>query len=310
VHDNMTGIALEGGAERCSFSAGVLDQLMECGFTASAVSGTSAGAGCAINYRSAQTGISLEMMKMSRKNRYFGLQHMAQTGRFVNLDDMVARYALQIDFPTYFSSATSIDFTATCCESGLPAHLSGNHSKRQLLTALKASCALPIICQPVEIDGLHYVDGSIADPIPFAHLLENGCSKVLVILTGREDCRPTDYRKLKPLLWKYYKKSYPKLYHAILNRISLYEQSVHAMQRAVAEQRVFVIRPQMRPIPLFTQRHDKIDVYYQHGRSLAKACWPAICDWLHADILSAAAEFQEIPATNTCFTTQTALQIF
>ena len=83
-----------------------------------------------------------------------------------------------------------------------------------------------------------------------------------------------------------------------------------AVQRAVAEQRVFVIRPQMRPIPLFTQRHDKIDVYYQHGRSLAKACWPAICDWLHADILSAAAEFQEIPATNTCFTTQTALQIF
>lgn len=46
----MIGIALEGGAERSAFTVGVLDQLMEYEFNASAVSGTSAGAGCALNF--------------------------------------------------------------------------------------------------------------------------------------------------------------------------------------------------------------------------------------------------------------------
>lgn len=42
----MIGLALEGGADRCAFTAGVVDVLMQHQFYASAASGTSAGAGC------------------------------------------------------------------------------------------------------------------------------------------------------------------------------------------------------------------------------------------------------------------------
>ena len=45
----MIGVALEGGAERSSFTAGVMDALMAHDFYAGAASGTSAGAGCVLN---------------------------------------------------------------------------------------------------------------------------------------------------------------------------------------------------------------------------------------------------------------------
>ena len=191
----MIGIALEGGAERSSFTAGVIDALMARDFYAAAASGTSAGAGCVLNYRSRQQGVSLEMMIMERHSRYFGIRHMAHTGRFLNLDHMAQEYASRIDWTVYQQFAMQTDFVATCCEDGEPAYLTDDGSRHRLFTAIKASCALPIICEPVELDGKHYVDGSIADPIPFLHLLEQGCDKVIVVLTGSEHARPTDYKK-------------------------------------------------------------------------------------------------------------------
>ena len=117
----MIGIALEGGAERSSFTAGVIDALMARNFYAAAASGTSAGAGCVLNYRSRQQGVSLEMMIMERHSRYFGIRHMAHTGRFLNLDHMAQEYASRIDWTVYQQFAMQTDFVATCCEDGEPA---------------------------------------------------------------------------------------------------------------------------------------------------------------------------------------------
>lgn len=282
----MIGIALEGGAERSSFTAGVIDALMARDFYAAAASGTSAGAGCVLNYRSRQQGVSLEMMIMERHSRYFGIRHMAHTGRFLNLDHMAQEYASRIDWTVYQQFAMQTDFVATCCEDGEPAYLTDDGSRHRLFTAIKASCALPIICEPVELDGKHYVDGSIADPIPFLHLLEQGCDKVIVVLTGSEHARPTDYTRLRPLLRQLYAKKYPMLYHAVLHRIACYEEQVHALEQAQREQRALVLRPQVKSIPLFTQNEDKIRAYYQHGCELVDQRWTEITAFLESRTLT------------------------
>ena len=69
----MIGLALEGGADRCAFTAGVVDTLMQHQFYASAASGTSAGAGCVLNYRSKQPGLFRQMMLMQNEKPYFGI---------------------------------------------------------------------------------------------------------------------------------------------------------------------------------------------------------------------------------------------
>ncbi|MCD8218797.1 MAG: patatin-like phospholipase family protein [Ruminococcus sp.] len=87
---------------------------------------------------------------------------------------MAKSYANRIDFSRFFTSSVDVDFAATCCEDGSAAYLSDHHSKKRLLQALMASCALPIICRSVSICDRHYVDGSIVAPIHFSHLLEKG----------------------------------------------------------------------------------------------------------------------------------------
>ena len=91
----MIGLALEGGADRCAFTAGVVDVLMRHQFYASAASRTSAGAGCVLNYRSKQPGLFRQMMLMQNEKPYFGICHMLRTGRFLNLNEMASQYAEQ-----------------------------------------------------------------------------------------------------------------------------------------------------------------------------------------------------------------------
>lgn len=199
---------------------------------------------------------------------------------------MAQEYASRIDWAVYQQFAMQTDFVATCCEDGEPAYLTDDGSRHRLFTAIKASCALPIICEPVELDGKHYVDGSIADPIPFLHLLEQGCDKVIVVLTGSVHARPTDYTRLRPLLRQLYAKKYPMLYHAVLHRIARYEEQVQALKQAQQEQRALVLRPQIKSIPLFTQNEDKIRAYYQHGCELVDQQWTEITAFLESRTLT------------------------
>ena len=279
----MIGLALEGGADRCAFTAGVVDVLMQHQFYASAASGTSAGAGCVLNYRSKQPGLFRQMMLMQNEKPYFGICHMLRTGRFLNLNEMASQYAEQLNFSNYFRFSMQTDCVATCCENGESAYLTGNNKKVEILQARQASCALPMICAPVEIDGRHYVDGSIADPIPFQHLLEQGCQKVIVVLTGHDGCQPTDYRKFRPFLSVAYRKRYPALHHALLHRIARYQEQIVRMQQAQKIGAVFVIQPEVRSIPLFTRDTQKIDQYYRHGCELTERIWPAPETWLSAE---------------------------
>ena len=48
-----------------------------------------------------------------------------------------------------------------------------------------ASCSVPFICEPVEIDGYHYLDGSIIDSIPVERAVEKGCDKIVVVLPSQ-----------------------------------------------------------------------------------------------------------------------------
>lgn len=57
----------------------------------------------------------------------------------------------------------------------------------------RASSSIPLVSPRVEIDGVPYLDGGIADSIPLIHAMEKGWRKNVVVLT-----RNKGYRKSKP----------------------------------------------------------------------------------------------------------------
>src|ERR1700722_13850735 len=62
-------------------------------------------------------------------------------------------------------------------------------SSGPLVPAVLASCAVPGLLPPVEIDGSHYFDGGLVDSIPVGRAVALGASTVYVLQVGRIESR-------------------------------------------------------------------------------------------------------------------------
>ncbi|HVL63760.1 MAG TPA: patatin-like phospholipase family protein [Actinomycetota bacterium] len=54
-----------------------------------------------------------------------------------------------------------------------------------LVDAILASCAVPGILPPIEIDGEHFIDGGVVNSIPVARAVELGAREIFVLHVGR-----------------------------------------------------------------------------------------------------------------------------
>lgn len=55
----------------------------------------------------------------------------------------------------------------------------------ELLPPVVASCSVPGLFPPVEIDGLHYLDGGLVHSIPVGRALQLGATRIFVLQVGR-----------------------------------------------------------------------------------------------------------------------------
>ena len=60
-----------------------------------------------------------------------------------------------------------------------------------LADAVLASCAVPGVLPPVEIDGEHYIDGGVVNSIPISRAVELGATDIYVLHVGRIDAALT-----------------------------------------------------------------------------------------------------------------------
>lgn len=264
------GLVLEGGAFRGLFTAGVLDYLMQKDVQFQYAVGVSAGAGNQINFISRQEGRTKDVIQADEENAYFGPKQMRKSGKLLDLDKMFFEFPYNqypYDFEKYEKSELEWEIVVTNCETGKAEYIKKSTNQMDMLTAAKASCSVPILCAPVEIDGNYYLDGSVADSIPVQRAIDAGCDKVFVILTRRPEETPTNYGKMR-LIMRGYKKNYPGLYDALMCRTEAYQQQIDLLNKLESEGRAFVIRPEIQSISKFEKDKDKMDEFYQHGYDL------------------------------------------
>jgi len=77
-----------------------------------------------------------------------------------------------------------------------------------LLKLLEGTAAItPLYNKPVEIQGAHYVDGGITNPLPVKSAVEGGCTHILVLLTRPPGFVMRPYNAVeKALLWPFFRK--------------------------------------------------------------------------------------------------------
>lgn len=277
-----TGLVLEGGAFRGLFSAGVLDYLIEKKLVFDYVVGVSAGAGNQLNFISGQEGRTKKIIQAEGNDAYFGVKQMCKSGKMLDLDKMTFEFAhnqYPFDFDSYNNSEVEGELVVINCETGKAEYIKKTSNTERMLTAAKASCSVPFLCKPVEIDGKYYLDGSIADSIPVQRAVENGCDRILVVLTKRPDDSPTDFKKYKAIMGRY-KKQYPGLYEALLTRTDTYSEQTKLLNELVDEGKVFLIRPEIQNISKFEKDKNKQEEFYQHGYDIMKSNYDKLVKFL------------------------------
>lgn len=182
------GISLSGGGARGIAHIGVLKSLLEEGIRPTIVAGTSSGAIVATLYayglgieqitNFAKVGSNLRLLRIGNPLKGFIKLTMLRE----KLEPVLPTDCFDcLKYPLYI--------TATDLQRGKLAVF----SEGELIAPVMASCAIPLVFNPVDIDGFQYVDGGLYMNLP-AQAIRDKCD----ILIG-SDVMPLVQQEVKPL---------------------------------------------------------------------------------------------------------------
>ena len=300
-------LILEGGAKRGVFTSGVLDYLMEQEYYIPHVIGVSAGSCNAVDYVSRQPGRTKAcMIRSGEDGKIINFHNFFQTKSLLDMDLILERDPKELhpfDFDTYFASDMTCEIVVTNCESGQAEYYSEKEDpfefcwiafdgekadewmhccdgKAQYVMQLcRASSSMPLVTPMVEIDGVPYLDGGIADSIPLIHSMRSGYRKNVLILTRNKGYRKT-ISKRDILMYQTVFKDYPNLARALCRRAHQYNEVMELVERWEEEGRIFVIRPQGKTVSRLESKPEVLEDFYQHGIEQMKEHFGAMQDFL------------------------------
>lgn len=239
-----TAIVAEGGASRAYYTVGIMDALTEFNIYPDYFIGVSAGIANGVSYISRQFGRNLEIAeKYCPQKEYMGISHLIKDGNYYNIDyvfNTIPNKLLPFDYNTYYSFKGDIYCAVTNVKTGKCEYLRINNSSNNW-KELVASCALPIMFKPVELNGNLYLDGGITNSIPYQKALNDGCDRVLVLLTrDRRYIKKTD---LPTRAASFAYKKYPEFSKALLNRADMYNNQRKDLFKLEKQGKVKIICP-------------------------------------------------------------------
>lgn len=277
------GLVLEGGAMRGIYTAGVLDVFMEEGILADVVVGVSAGALHGCSYVSGQKGRSIRFYRNYRRDKHFmGLYSLLTTGELVGSKFCYEEIPMRLDpFDEKAFEAAPMDFyvTVTNLYTGKAEYILCDELRLDSkMKVIRAGASMPLCSRPVAWNGGLYLDGGVADSIPYAKMPDFGCRRSIVVLT-----QPEHYLK-KPVAMAPFRmayRRYPAFIEAMHRRDQVYNTEVCAVEQAARNGKAFLIRPS-RAVPISRMERDieVIDTQYELGRRDAAAAMPALRRWL------------------------------
>ncbi len=257
---------------RGMFTAGVLDVFLEQGIELDGVMGVSVGAVFGANYKSKQIGRAIRSTKKySRDPSYGTMRSLIKTGDIYDADFCyfeLPRILDPFDEATYRENPIPFYVVATDVTSGKAVYTLCNKGDDEDLLWMRASASLPVVSRPVRIHGKQYLDGGIADPIPYQAMERLGFKKNVVVLT-----QPPHYRKKKikwdlPLKVALLRKK--EVIEIIEDYHHLYNFELDGLSARKATKRVFIIQPKD-PVGIGRLEKDpnELERVYQMGRKEA-----------------------------------------
>jgi NTE family protein len=185
----MTALVLAGGGTRGALQIGMLQVLTEHGFRPDRVYGSSVGAVNGVAFAGDPTRQGVERMTqiwagLTRERVYpQGRLHgpwlfLAQ--RASVYPDVGLRQVIEegVTFANLEDATIPVEVVATSLTDGRERWFTYGPA----LDAVLASCAIPAIFPPVEIDGERYIDGAVVNNVPIRRAIDAGATRIVVLL--------------------------------------------------------------------------------------------------------------------------------
>ncbi|MGB3180898.1 MAG: patatin-like phospholipase family protein [Cyclobacteriaceae bacterium] len=186
------GIALSGGGARAITHLGVLEVLEENNLRPDRVTGSSAGALLGALYAKGHKPRAI--LDIINGTSFFKLIRPAISIsgllRIASAEPLFLQYFPENDFS---SLKIPLIVAATDVEKGKTVYFSSG----ELIKPLLASCCLPVIFSPLDIDGVRYIDGGIMNNLP-VEPLEGYCNRIIGLHCNpiNDDYNPKNMREI------------------------------------------------------------------------------------------------------------------
>ncbi|MCX6237130.1 MAG: patatin family protein [Bacteroidia bacterium] len=281
-------IILEGGGLRGAFTGGVLEYFLEKELNFDRVIGVSAGACTGASYLSKQKGRNRKInVEYPSDKRYMGFRHLITSGSYFNMKFIfgeIPNRLVPFDEKAFFKNRAEFDILTTSLNTGN----SVVFSKKEIENigvdkALVASSSIPLLSQPVNIEGQLFLDGGVSDSIPVRYALSKH-SKAVVILT-----RPRGYRKEKlsnQLIFKLAFRKHPEFLETLLKRNEEYNKTLDFCDQMEREGKLFIIAPSPEfSIGRTEKSFQKRESLYNHGYTLIQSVFENLQLFLNQDAI-------------------------
>lgn len=261
------GLVLEGGGMRGLYTTGVLDCFMDNNIKFDYVIGVSAGACNGIAYVSNQRGRSLRVnTEYVGDKRYVSLSNFLKTKSVFGMDflfDEITYNLDPIDFKKLAESKCEFKVGVTDVLEGKPKYFPKECLDNDS-TVLRASSSIPLFAPVVNYKGKKYLDGGTSDPIPVKKALEDGCDKLVIVLTREKGFvrQPERLRKIYSHVYK----NYENMIDVLDNRHDVYNASVKCAYQLKKDKKAIVIAPK-EPLGIgrFEKSKEKLIEAYDKG---------------------------------------------
>ena len=272
----MIGFIDVGGGTRGIFGAGVFDYCLDHNISCDVFIGVSAGAANGVAFIAGQRGRNYKYYNdYSFRKEYMSKENFFRTGSYIGLDyiyrtlsDSDGEYP--VDYRSFEKNKTNFYAVATESATGEPVYFGKNSIKQDDYRVLCASCCVPVINKPYRI-GIHsYSDGGISDPIPYKKLFDEGCDKIVVVLTKPKDEFRTPKKDIK--LSRLIRKKYPASANKLAQRAKIYNDSLKEILSLESDKKLLIISPDdIGNLKTLSQDHEQLDKLYKAGYQKAEA---------------------------------------
>lgn len=266
----MDGIIDVGGGLRDIYGAGVFDRLMDDGITFEYCIGVSAGSANVASYIAGQKGRNYKFYtEYPLHKEYMSLKNLIRKRAYLDLDYVYGVLSNTgglnpLDYEKFSEYAGEFRVVATDAYTGKAKYFDRHNISKDNYDILKASSCLPVVCPPYRIGEGEYYDGGLSDPVPLDKAFEDGCDRVVLILT--KPIVPMLINRIDLAGARVLERKFPKFAEAMRAHNDRYNKAVEAALKLQAEGKVLIICPDdICGMGTLTKDKAKLDMLYNKG---------------------------------------------